>query len=99
MVRLRTKRVFLILWLMISGCATDPALVHVNQGDVLRRNGHFDSAIVEYHAALRITPDNIAAHNNLGLALAAKGDLEGAITEYRAALRLAPKMIEAHVNL
>src|SRR5262245_66083070 len=99
-------RVFLILCVTATGCATgsqrgntDETINHFKQGRDLYREGDLDGAIAEYRTAVRLDSNNVKAHYNLGVVLGTKGDLDGEIAEYRAALRLDPAHINAHDNL
>jgi Flp pilus assembly protein TadD len=74
------------------GLEIDPAaaMLWVNLGVVLGRNGQFDAARSAYEAALTLEPDNLSALSNLaGLAAhlgdsARREDLESRIERYRA---------------
>jgi len=66
-----------------------------NRGLAHADMGNYDSAIVDYTAALRIKPDDSNALFNRGLAYYYKGDYDRAITDYTAALRIEPDYYEA----
>ncbi len=72
---------------------------HFNRGLTYGQQGHWEDAIREYQAALRIDPNYAEAHYNLGVAYYQQGCWEDAIREYQAALRINPDYAEAHYNL
>ena len=58
-----------------------------------------DEAVVEFRAALTLTPSSVEAHNNLGIALGSQGKLDEAIDQFRQALKIQPKNEDARRNL
>jgi len=70
-----------------------------NLGEVLRRQGELDEAIVCFQRALAISPDFPAALGNLGLALTQAGQYEQAIMALRRAVALKSDFAEAWANL
>ncbi|HLZ54371.1 MAG TPA: tetratricopeptide repeat protein [Verrucomicrobiae bacterium] len=74
-------------------------LAHIDLGMALCDAGRTDEAIEQYHAALRINPDDSLAHNDLGVALSRQGRLAESISEYRQALQIQPGNADAHRNL
>ena len=75
------------------------AEAHNNLGNVLKRQGKLEEAIVHYRQALALKPAYADAHNNLGNALRDQGNLEEAVAQYRRALALKPAYAGAHNNL
>jgi tetratricopeptide (TPR) repeat protein len=73
-------------------------LAHNNLGHALFNRGHTEEAIVQYHEALRILPEE-EAHNNLGNALLQQGDTAGAIAQYRAAIEINPDNADSYYDL
>lgn len=72
---------------------------HYNLGAMLQAKGHFDSAIEEYGAAVKLRPEDATGNNALGAALVAAGHAEQAAPYLQAALRSRPDYFEAHYNL
>ena len=70
-----------------------------NLGEVLRRQGELDEAIVCFQRALAILPDFPAALGNLGLALTQAGQYEQAIVALRRAVALKSDFADAWGNL
>jgi protein O-mannosyl-transferase len=91
----------LSLWTSAEKAYPASARPHNNLGNALARvPGRLQDAVAEYHAALRIKPDDPITHYNLGNALAKMPErLPDAIAEYRAALRSDPSYTDAHINL
>ena len=75
------------------------AEAHNNLGSVLRDQGQFNAAIVEYQCALRLKTDYAAAHNNLGVALHDRGNIDEAMAAFRRSLALQPNDACALNNL
>jgi Flp pilus assembly protein TadD len=66
------------------------APAHANLGVMLRRLGKIEAAVVCYHRALALTPDNPGVLSSLGNALRALGRLTEAEKAQARALQLAP---------
>ena len=72
--------------------APKDADIRNNLGLALARLGRNPEAIVEFHEAVRLDPNNAApAHANLGWALLASGKAQESIPEFEAALQLNPE--------
>src|SRR6267378_1666989 len=70
--------------------------LHFQNGERLRAQKNFDSALAEYREAIRLKPDYAAAHFGLGITLRDKGDLADAAAEFREVIRESPNDIGAH---
>ena len=68
-------------------------------GDLERRSGRHDAAIVAYRAALAAGSTHPVLLNNLGLSLRAIGQLDEAARCFTRALDIAPDLAQAHANL
>jgi tetratricopeptide (TPR) repeat protein len=66
------------------------ALYHRNLGELCRRLGRLDEAVLAGERATALAPDDLDAHYNLGLALTDKAEWNAAIRSYRRALELNP---------
>jgi predicted O-linked N-acetylglucosamine transferase (SPINDLY family) len=77
----------------------DFAGAYYNLGNVLKSQGHLNSAIECYEKVIQINPNYFDAYNNLGSVLRAKGQLDDAISCYQKALRLNPSFAAAYYNL
>ena len=70
-----------------------------NVGFCLTECGRVDEAIVEYHKALELNPNEGEAHNNLGNALARRRQFDEAIGHFRRAVEITPNYARAFNNL
>src|SRR5882762_4342300 len=70
--------------------------LHFQNGERLRAQKNFDSALAEYREAIRLKPDYAAAHFGLGITFRDKGDLADAAAEFREVIRESPNDIGAH---
>jgi protein O-mannosyl-transferase len=59
----------------------------------------WQSSIVLFEHAVKVTADNSVMHNNLGASLADEGRFAEAIPHYIEALRIDPLYVKAHINL
>ena len=75
------------------------SLLHINKGNELEAEGHFDDALKCYEAAISLTPDWARVHLNRGNALLGKGDFKAALSAYSIALAKDPNYAGAHFNL
>jgi len=66
-------------------------LYHRNLGEIARRLGRLDQAILSGKAACTLSPDDLDAHYNLGLAYADSKEYAKAIFHYRKAIKINPK--------
>lgn len=66
-------------------------MYHRNLGEISRRAGIHDQAILSGQNACSLSPKDLDAHYNLGLAYTDSGDYQNAIRIYRKALKLNPK--------
>ncbi len=66
------------------------ALYHLNFGELCRRQGRLDEAVLAAQRAAVLSPVNLDARYNLGLALFGKGEFAAAVDAYHAALALNP---------
>jgi Flp pilus assembly protein TadD len=90
-------------WQLDSACehlrvarTYDPtlAVIPLNWGTVLERQGRLDEAILQFRDGLGLKPDLTAAHGHLGRALAGLGRWEEAEAAFRRAVELDPKWLE-----
>jgi tetratricopeptide (TPR) repeat protein len=72
---------------------------HYNLGAMLQVKGHFDDAVREYEAALRIHPDDSVVNNAMASALLGMGRADQAVSYLRTALKARPDYFDAHYNL
>ena len=71
-----------------------------NLGNILRKIGLVDEAIVHLSEAAKLNPTNISARYNLGVIYQfEKQDLALAVRYYDEALKINPNLTEAHTNL
>jgi tetratricopeptide (TPR) repeat protein len=97
----------LLATFLLAACGgeTEPTEVpvsveeHFKKGNEFAQSGDFESAIVEYEAALELEPDNVSALTNLGVAYYSTGDLDGAIAQYNKAIEIAPEDADIYSNL
>ncbi|HZF39461.1 MAG TPA: tetratricopeptide repeat protein, partial [Blastocatellia bacterium] len=80
----QTLLTFVIAALVVFQQAQDAA-VKFNHAVELQRQGKFDEAAAEYHAALAIKPDYVDAQANLGVVLARLGRYDEAVAAYESA--------------
>ena len=66
---------------------------------ILDDQGKVDEAIAEYHAVIRLKPDDGDAYFLLGDALQTQGKIDEAIAAYRAAIRIRPREFKTHYVL
>ncbi len=71
----------------------------VDQANLLRQEGRYDTAIRLYARALRIDPRSSKAYNGLGIAYFRKKDFDKALEAYLNAAKLKPDQLEIHYNL
>jgi tetratricopeptide (TPR) repeat protein len=70
----------------------DPdAYSYDNRGDVWRRLGKNDQAIVDYNMAIRLDPTFVAAYLDRGHAFKAIGNRKSALADYQAVLDMPDK--------
>jgi protein O-mannosyl-transferase len=77
----------------------DSPTAHNNLGNVLRRKGALDEAIVQYRRAIEIDPKYQYGRVNLGVTLVQKGDAASAIPLLQEALRKNPNDPKASYSL
>ena len=91
--------------LLCSGCALPRIIVlddpltpeeHLNLGVTYEKNGEFDSALKEYHAASEKLP---VAYLYIGNIYFQKADLEEAESYYKKAVKKDPENADAYNNL
>jgi tetratricopeptide (TPR) repeat protein len=70
-----------------------------NFGEMCRRLGMFEQAIVSGQAAVVLLPKDLDAHFNLALAYGDSGDYKNAIASYRKAIKINPKHGQSWNNL
>lgn len=66
-------------------------LYHRNLGEMCRRMGHLDEAVLAGQRATELMPQDVSAHSNLGLAFSDCGQWAHAIRAYQRALTLQPE--------
>ncbi len=59
--------------------------LHYNFGNALATQDHYDEAIIQYHQALQIEPQNVFIHNNLAMVLLRQGKIDDALNHFREA--------------
>ena len=79
--------------------ATERAQVLANIGRHYIKDGHYEKAVWEYHKALGMDPQLVAAYNGIGVAWTMLGKYEAAITAQQKALELQPDFAKAHAGL
>ena len=72
---------------------------HQYLGFVLKQEGRFDEAIVQFNEVLKMAPDSVAAHTCLGDSLVLTGHMEEGVQELETAIRLDPTYADAHCFL
>lgn len=87
--------------LFVSAVKSDPnnGLFHQNLGEVSRRLGNFEQAILCGKAATKLKPNEADPFYNLGLAYTDIKDFKKAITAYRKAVKINPNHGYAWNNL
>jgi Flp pilus assembly protein TadD len=75
------------------------ARAYNNLGVALVACGQVDEAVVDYHKALALNPEDAEAHTNLGNVFARRGQVDKAAAQYRKALKIKPDYALAHNNL
>jgi len=83
----------------IVGEAQSRALDSHRQGDVLRKEGRFESAIAFYQGAIRLNPEFSWSHHSLGDCYKKLGDWESAIAAYRRAIAINGDFEWSHYSL
>jgi tetratricopeptide (TPR) repeat protein len=74
------------------------AIVFLNRGNALAKNGQFDIAIRDYDQAIKDNPQSAEAFWRRGFALEQKGEFDRAIADYDNALKLDPNNANAFAN-
>ena len=87
------------LWIHTIGCTTDNSIAYGNLGNVLRKKGRVDEAIICFQEALQISPNSTEARNGLGNALLQTGKVDAAIACFQQALQIRPDFADAHDSL
>ena len=87
------------LWTHALHCDPRNVLAHNNLAGALAAGGHFDKAMAEYRAVLKIRPYELDANNNLANLLAHEDQLDEAERYYRQALKARPDSADVHNNL
>ncbi|MDP8240349.1 MAG: tetratricopeptide repeat protein [Candidatus Hatepunaea meridiana] len=79
----------------------DPKLAedHKNLARAYTKLGKLEDAILQYNAALKITPNDAVTYNRLGILYARTDDLENALLKFRKAVQLDPSYGDAKANL
>jgi len=80
---------------------SDPALAaeFIRRGVNLGSQGHFEAAVGEFEAALRISPGLAEAHHHLAVAHQAHGRWDQAIQEFASLIRIAPSAADARLAI
>ncbi len=73
---------------MITNAVPREAVLIYNSALELSGRGDLDSALEEYHRAIAVYPEFVAAYNNIGEIFTRKGESEKAITAYLEALKI-----------
>jgi protein O-mannosyl-transferase len=88
------------LWKDTVKKTQDSFIAHLGLGNALLEDeGRVDDAIVQYQAAMELSPRNPDIHDNLGFAFFKKGWIGKAMEQYRVALALNPRHADARANL
>ena len=69
---------------------------HQFLGFVLKREGRFDEAMVQFNEVLKTAPDSVPAHTCLGDSLVLSGHMDEGVRELETAIRLDPAYADAH---
>lgn len=77
----------------------DEAIILLNKGELLYKNGLVEDAILIYKKALEFAPEDEDIHYNLAIAYAKIGDTNSAIKHYQEALKIVPEHLETRNNL
>jgi len=72
---------------------------HQFLGFVLKREGRFDEAMVQFNEVLKTAPDSVPAHTCLGDSLVLSGHMDEGVRELETAIRLDPAYADAHCFL
>lgn len=83
---------------MITNAVAE-AQIHLEQGNLLLKQGQLIEAIICYQQALTLNPNYTQAHNNLGTIFSQLGRFEEAVACYQQALRADPSYVQAYSNL
>ena len=67
------------------------AIFHRNLGEICRRLGRLDQAVISGKTAVLLAPRDLDAHYNLALAYADAHDYKNAVKTYRSLVKLEPK--------
>lgn len=70
-----------------------------NLGTVLRREGRFSDAVLDFQSAVNLQPQSPEAQDNLGEALITAGRIDEAVPHLQEAIRLDPRYAKAHLDL
>jgi len=72
---------------------------HFNRGEVFRKRGDLDTAIIEYSAAIKLNPYHTDAYIHRGGIYLKKREHNRAITDFTQALRLDPNKANSHIYM
>ncbi len=64
--------------------------IRINYGNELAKRNLLNDALVEYKAALKLTPESASLHNGIGITYAKLGLFKDAVSEFEVALTLGP---------
>ncbi len=86
------------LLLLLQITVVNPALKHLEQGDIYADQGQWDEAIIEYTKAIELDPQLALAYNNRACTYNEKGEFDRAIADCDRAIELDPQLAEAYGN-
>ena len=84
---------------IVSGCATNPKITLVTQGNQYAKDGLLREAADSYKKAISVKPNNFTAHRNLGMVLVKMGDYKGAVRHLEKAMPKFEKDFDANYYL
>ena len=89
----------LSIWADTARRVPDSPRARNNHGAMLLERGRTDEAVVEFRAALDLSPTHAQAWHNLGNAQSARGQFGEALGFYRRAIELEPENANFHASL
>ena len=96
------KRLFLVAaWLFVASLlpgilAAQDVKTHVDKGIAGCESGHFDQAVQDFSAALKLKPNDPALWDYRGMAYRCKGQNDKALQDFNKAMELDPKFARAY---
>jgi Flp pilus assembly protein TadD len=78
--------------------AAQQVKTHVDQGIANCEAGHFDQALKDFNAALKLKPNDASLYDYRGMAYRCKGQDDKAIQDFNKAMEVDPKFAKAYRN-